>query len=205
MRTLPLSTAPLAVNVLLYPARKITLYGRNAASLSYHYAAESACERNVVTFICGDNRFDPYAIARFAKLKNQSREMTLSRILIARAFTGFQFVELVRRLEPDKIFGPVIVSGICSAFLDEDIADNDAARLYYRTLSRLGELADKGVAFLLIETEEIGKTRRAYFLKDLFRASNFVFRFEGDGSYTLEMRRHRPISYLASTGKALLP
>ena len=193
MRTLPLSSAPLVVNALLYPARKITLYGRSAASLSIRYAAEAACQGHEVVYICGDNRFDPYAIARIAGERKQNRDMALSRVFVARAFTGYQFVELIQRLDPNELARPVIISGICSAFLDEDIPNNDAARLYYRTLSRLTELADRGMAFLLAETEEIALTRRAYFLTDLFRASNFIFRLDGENTYTLEMRQYRPL------------
>ena len=198
MRTLPLSSAPLAVYALLYPARKITLYGRSAAALSIRYAAEAACQGHEVVYICGDNRFDPYAIARIAGECKQNREKVLSRVFVARAFTGYQFVELVQRLDPNESSRPVIISGICSAFLDEDIPINDAARLYYRTISRLTELADREMAFLLAETAEIANTRRAYFLNDLFRASNFIFRLDGKITYTLEMRSYRPLLRFAS-------
>lgn len=205
MRTLPLSSAPVAVNALLSPTRRVTLYGPGAYSLGLRYAAETACGREQVIYIVGDNRFDPYAVARLAKQLRHSREDALSRILVARAFTGYQFEELVRRLNPDEVGGPVILSGICSAFLDEDIPHNDAARLYYRTLWRLAELAGRGVAFLLIESREIEGARRAHFLTDLYRASNFIFRLGGEHSFTLEMRGVRPPSYSASTEKALSP
>lgn len=44
LRTFPLSSAPMAVNALLSPARKITLYGPGAFSLSQRFVAESACK-----------------------------------------------------------------------------------------------------------------------------------------------------------------
>jgi hypothetical protein len=205
MRTFPLSSAPLAVNALLSPTRRVTLYGPGADSLGLRYAAEAACGREQVIFICGDNRFDPYAVARLAKRLRHSREEALSRILVARAFTGYQFEELVRRLNPDEVAGPVILSGICSAFLDEDIPHNDAARLYYRTLWLLAELAGRGLAILLTESREIAGARRAHFLADLYRASNFIFRLDGGHSFTLEMRIYRPLPYPASMEKALSP
>jgi hypothetical protein len=204
VRTLPLSSAPLAVNALLNPARKITLYGRSAASLGIRYAGEAACQGHEVVYICGDNRFDPYAIARIAAERNANQIKALSRVFVARAFTGYQFVELIQRLDPNESSRPVIISGICSAFLDEDIPNNDAARLYYRTLARLTDLADRGMAFLLTETEDIAGTRRAYFLSDLFRASNFIFRLDGESTYTLEMRRYRPLLRVAPLEKASL-
>jgi hypothetical protein len=170
-----------------------------------NYAAETACGREQVIYICGDNRFDPYAVARLAKQLRHRREDALNRILVARAFTGYQFEELVRRLTQNEVSGPVILSGICSAFLDEDIPHNDAARLFYRTLWRLAELAGRGLRFLLTESREITNTRRSHFLNDLYRASDFIFRLGGEHSFTLEMRGDRPPSYPASTEKALSP
>jgi hypothetical protein len=202
MRTLPFSSAPIAVSALLSPARRVTLYGPAAYSLGLRYAAEAACAENQVIYICGDNRFDPYAVARLVRQFRHNREAALSRILVARAFTGYQFDELVRRLNPDQVAGPVIISGICSAFLDEDIPHNDAARLYYRTLRRLVELADRGLAFLLTENQEIARTRRAYFLADLYRASNFIFHLDGEHSYTLEMPQLSPALLSGFDGQA---
>src|SRR5262245_28311817 len=131
MNFLPLAGAPLAVNGLVRPARTITLYGGSAAALSFHYAAETACDQPVL-FLCGDNHFDPYAIARAARRNRQRAAQVLSRILVARGFTGYQFAEMIKRLDPETVEGPVIVSGLCTAFLDEDMPHNDAARLFYR-------------------------------------------------------------------------
>jgi len=205
MRRLPLSSAPVAVNALLSPTRRVTLYGPHASSISLHYAAEMACEKSPVVYICGDNHFNPYAIARLARRLHHRCEDVLNRVLVARAFTGYQFEELVRRLTPNEVAGPVVLSGICSAFLDEDIPHNDAARLFYRTLWRLAELAGRGLGFLLTESREIANTRRSHFLTDLCRASDFILRLDGENSFTLEMRSYRPLSYPTSTEKALSP
>jgi hypothetical protein len=204
MRTFPLDTAPRAVNALLSPARRVTLYGARASSLSLHYAAETACEKKPVVFVCGDNRFDPYTVARLARQFHHRQEEALNRILVARAFTGFQFNELIQRLNPDEVAGPVIISGICSTFMDEDLSHNDAARLFYRVLWRLAELAGRGMSFLLCKSQEITGTRRAHFLKDLYKASNFIFRLDGEHSYTLEMRSYCPLYQLASMERQLL-
>lgn len=164
-------------------------------------AAETACEKSPVVYICGDNRFNPYAIARLARQFHHRCEDVLNRVLVARAFTGFQFNELIQRLKPDEAAGPVILSGICSAFLDEDMSHNDAARLYYRVLWRLAELADKGMSFLLCENQEIVGTRRAHFLNDLYKASNFIFRLDDERSYTLEMPQLPPALAARFDGK----
>jgi hypothetical protein len=82
---------------------------------------------------------------------------------------------------------------------------NDAARLYYRALWRLAELADSGLAILLTESREIAGARCAHFLTDLCRASDFILRLGGESSFTLEMRSNRPLSHSASMEKALSP
>ncbi|MDX2030219.1 MAG: hypothetical protein SF339_06100 [Blastocatellia bacterium] len=193
MRTFPLSTAPRAVSALLSRARRVTLHGPGASALSLQFAAEAACDNSTVTYLCGDNRFDPYAIARLARRCRRRQEDVLARILVARAFTCFQLGELIERLRPEDVSGPVIVTGICSAFLDEDLSHRDAARLFYRVLWRLADLADRGAALLLCESDAIASARRGYFLTDLFQASNFILRLDGTPCYTLEMRHDRAL------------
>jgi RecA/RadA recombinase len=66
-----------------------------------------------VAFIDGDNRFNPYNISKFAVSQHLSPKRILENILIARAFTWDQMVELLEnrlsRLEQIKV---VLISGI---------------------------------------------------------------------------------------------
>jgi hypothetical protein len=188
LRILPLSTAPLAARAALRLARRVTVYGERAASLGAHLAAEHASELRRVLFICGDNRFDPYAIARWAREFGAPAEEVLGRILVARAFTGDQLAELVRRLEPASGFDVVIISGFCTSFYDEDLSHTDAARLFYRSLWHLVSLAGAGLPLLLAQSETEGPARRSYFLRDLCRASHLVLRLDGRETFTLERR-----------------
>ena len=83
----------------------------------------------------------------------------MRRILVARAFTAYQLDELIHRLDPpttvEDAYGVVIVSGVCAAFLDEDVTDADAARLFYRSLWRLRDLSQEGMTLLLTESETL--------------------------------------------------
>lgn len=189
MRTLPISSAPYAVRASLSPARMVAVCGDHAWTLGVHLAAQMACEYKQVLYLCGDNRFDPYAVARLARSLDESQEETLSRILVARAFTAYQLDELIRRLNPEETFGVVIISGVCTAFFDEDVTHSDAARLFYRSLRRLGDLSREGLALLLTQSEAPKRSKRAYFLTDLCRVSNVVMRLEGAHTFTLERRR----------------
>jgi hypothetical protein len=195
MRTLPISSALSAVRESLSASRMGAICGGQAWSLGVRLAAQLACENKKSLYLCGDNRFDPYAVARLARSQQKSPEEALERILVARAFTAYQLDELIHRLEPLKTsegaFGVVIVSGICTAFLDEDLTQTDAARLFYRSLWRLRGLSQEGLTLLLTQSETPKNAHRAHFLTDLVRASSAVIRLEGKRSFTLEYRSGR--------------
>jgi len=70
-----------------------------------------------IAFIDGNNRFNPYNVSKFAVTQNLSPSKTLDNILIARAFTWDQMVELLEnrlaKLEHVKV---VMISGITTLF-----------------------------------------------------------------------------------------
>ncbi len=70
-----------------------------------------------VAFIDANNRFNPYNISKFAVSQNLSPTKVLENILIARAFTWDQMVELLEnklsKLEDVKV---VLISGITTLF-----------------------------------------------------------------------------------------
>jgi hypothetical protein len=191
-RVLPISMVSSVALASLAPARKVLLNGDLAHSVVLQLIARAACEKRKVVFICGDNRFDPYAVSRFAKSNGVSADDVLRRILIARAFTAYQFVEMITRLSPGSSQDLVVVSGPCSAFLDEDVPYVDAARLFYRVLWKIVELAREGMMLLLVQPEPSKTWRRNYFLADLRRSSDIVLRLGGEHSFTIE--RHGRIS-----------
>lgn len=70
-----------------------------------------------VAFIDGNNRFNPYNISKFAVSQHLSPQKVLENIIIARAFTWDQMVELLEnrlsKLEHVKV---VLISGITTLF-----------------------------------------------------------------------------------------
>ncbi len=68
-------------------------------------------------FVDGNNRFNPYTVSKYAVSKKLSPQKILQNILIARAFTWDQMVELLEnrlaRLEDIKV---VLISGITNLF-----------------------------------------------------------------------------------------
>ncbi len=70
-----------------------------------------------VAFIDGNNRFNPYNVSKFAVSQNLSPRKVLENILISRAFTWDQMVEILENrlsmLEDVKV---VLISGITTMF-----------------------------------------------------------------------------------------
>jgi hypothetical protein len=70
-----------------------------------------------VAFIDGNNRFNPYNVSKFAVSQNLSPRKVLANILISRAFTWDQMVEILENrlsiLEDVKV---VLISGITTLF-----------------------------------------------------------------------------------------
>lgn len=201
-RTLPIGMAQSVAFASLAPARKVMLCGQGAYGLATYVIARAACERKPVRFICGDNRFDPYALSRFAKSKGVRPEAALRSVLIARAFTAYQLSELVNRLDP-SMTDLVVISGPCSTFFDEDVSIVDAARLFYRMLWRTVELANAAMTLLLVQTDVPVSTRRTYFLADLCRACDVVLRLGGNHTFALESGRRVALPYLAALDRII--
>lgn len=208
---MPIEIAPNVAMASLASARQVLLAGDGAQSLAMLLTARSVSNNKTVVFVSGDNNFDPYTLAKLARSRGIRAEDALRSVLVARAFTAFQFVELVSRLEStlpalsigrSKVSrepGLIVISGPCSAFFDEDISLVDAARLFYRTLWRIASLAAAGRRLLLAESafsdmqyyryQPRPNKRRSYFLTDLSRACDVVIRLEGKDTFKLE--RHR--------------
>ena len=186
-RVLSISMAPSVVFSSLTLPRKVLVCGHHACELATRIISRAVCRGKQVRFICGDNCFDPYAVARFAKQHKKRPQDALRSILIARAFTAYQLAELVNRLDPATLPHTVtIISGLCSLSLDEDVRIVDAARLFYRSLWRLAELSRSGMPLLLAQGSIPADTRRAYFLTDLCRAADVILRYDALHTFTLE-------------------
>jgi hypothetical protein len=187
MQAFPIHMAPLAAFDSLAPRRKVFLLGDGASGVASLITARLACEQRFVRLVCGDNRFDPYAITRVAKSRGIRPVEALSRIRIARAFTAYQLVELVERLEAYSMASEfVVVTGVCSAFFDEDLSHNDAARLFYQSYWKLVALAKSHMTLLLVESRALPIARRLYFLKELCQTSEVVLSLTGRATFTLE-------------------
>jgi hypothetical protein len=102
---------------------------------------------NNVVFIDGGNTFRLYNIARLARLHQLNPNQTLEHVFISRAFTAYQLTSLImEKLEETvKRYNAklVVISDIAGFFLDKDIPQEEAQRIYSQIVSYLSNLARK--------------------------------------------------------------
>ena len=101
-----------------------------------------------VVFIDGGNTFRLYKIARLAQLHQLDPKEVLERIFISRAFTAYQLTSLIldKLEETIKNCGAklVVISDIAGFFLDNDIPNEEAQRVYSQIVSYLSSFARAG-------------------------------------------------------------
>ncbi len=100
-----------------------------------------------VVFIDGGNTFRLYKIARLAQLHQLNPQQTLERIFISRAFTAYQLTSLLldRLEEAVKTHNAkiVVISDIAGFFLNDDVANEEAVRVYSQITDFLSNFAKK--------------------------------------------------------------
>lgn len=98
-----------------------------------------------VIFLDGGNTFELYKIAELARMHHLQPKQVLDHIYISRAFTAYQLVTLImQKMElATKTYNAktVIVSDLSGFFLDKDIPEFEAKRLFSQTTTFLSNFA----------------------------------------------------------------
>src|SRR3972149_4075761 len=98
-----------------------------------------------IVFIDGANTFRLYHITTLARLHQLDPEQVLDRIYISRAFTAYQMTSLILQKLEDAVktcnAKLVIISDIAAMFLDKDVEDEEAKRIYSQVTTRLSSFA----------------------------------------------------------------
>ena len=106
-----------------------------------------------VVFVDGGNTFRLYKVSRLAQIHQLNPRNVLERIHIARAFTAYQLTSLIM----DKMEATVkrlrvklvVVSDIAGLFMDKDIPDEEARRLFSHVTAYLSTFARENDAVLV--------------------------------------------------------
>jgi hypothetical protein len=127
-----------------------------------------------VVFIDGGNTFRLYQITRLARLHQLDPKQVLDRIYISRAFTAYQMAALIlQKLEyavktcNAKL---VIISDIAAMFLDKDVQEEEAKRIYSQVTTRLSNFTRKQQVITIATYPPHEDSRRNIYLQALTAA-----------------------------------
>ena len=98
-----------------------------------------------VVFIDGANTFRLYQITRLARLHQLDPKQVLDRICISRAFTAYQMAALILQKLENAVktcnAKLLIISDIAAMFLDKDVQEEEAKRIYSQVTTHLSNFA----------------------------------------------------------------
>jgi hypothetical protein len=98
-----------------------------------------------VIFVDGANTFRFYQIAELARIHHLNPKKVLDNIYISRAFTAYQatYILIHQLKEAIKKYNAklVIISDIAGFFLDKDIPEDEAQRIYSQVITYLSNFA----------------------------------------------------------------
>jgi hypothetical protein len=188
--------------------RKVLFWGEGVGRISSYVAGWMAGKGIDVIVLDGANRFDPYMVSSFAKKASMSPVGLLKRIRIARAFTCYQIATLIeerlvsllkQKEEITQRQKPwVILLGLITPFLDEDVSEREVRPLFERSLRKVEGMAVRGIPFFLFQPSavsgnnppfppfakgEVGRLmdfKRAYLTRRLFQFSDLIWRIYQD-------------------------
>ena len=154
-----------------------------------------------VIFIDGGNTFELYQIARLAQLHHLNPKQVLDNIYLSRAFTAYQATALVLLHLKEAInkynAKLVIISDIAGFFLDKDIPEDEAQRIFRQVTTFLSNFARETQTIIIATYPQHAETARNSFLQTLTQAkANVVLSLRRTGySRQFVLEKH---SYLSS-------
>ena len=160
-----------------------------------------------VVFIDGGNTFRLYKIARLAQLHHLDPRQVLERIFISRAFTAYQLTSLImEKLEETvKKYHPklVVISDIAGFFLNDDIPNEEAQKVYSQIISYLSNFAKKHQIILIATCLPYSNNNRNSLLQEItYAKANIALSFSKT-TYTREVNLEKHPYF--TLGNAELP
>ncbi len=122
-----------------------------------------------VVFIDGGNTFRLYQVSRLAKVHHLDPKQALDRIFLSRAFTAYQMTALIMERLKDAVekynAKLIVISDIAGLFLDKDIPDEEARRVFSQITAYLQSFARQNQVILIATYPPRQNTSRNAFLQ----------------------------------------
>ena len=122
-----------------------------------------------VVFVDGGNTFRLYQVARLARLHQLDPKLTLERIYLSRAFTAYQMTTLILEKLKETVkrcdAKLAIISDIAGFFLDKDVPEDEARKVYSQVTAYLSNFAEKNQIVLIATYPPHQENRRNNFLQ----------------------------------------
>ncbi len=121
-----------------------------------------------VVFVDGGNTFQLDHVARLSRLHGLDPKQTLERIYISRAFTAYQMTALIleKLKETVKRYNAklAVISDLSGFFLDKDIGETEARRVYSQVVAYLSNFAKENQIILVATCPPHRESKRNSFL-----------------------------------------
>jgi hypothetical protein len=128
----------LARRMILFPESITLVVGQRARAEKMVELAASMSLRGEVHVLDAGNSFSAYGAARYVRRQTPRSQDVLRRILVARAFTCYQVVSLLRQT-PDSQ-DPKLVMDLLSTFSDENVSPEESRRVLGVVIGELRRL-----------------------------------------------------------------
>ena len=158
-----------------------------------------------VVFIDGGNTFRLYKIARLAQLHHLNPRQALEHIFISRAFTAFQLTSLIldKLEETVQKYNAklVVISDIAGFFLDTDISNEEAQKVYSQIINYLSSFAKKHQIILIATYRPDSENRRSSLLQEITRSKAKTVLYFNKTAYTREITLEKHPSFVLGTAE----
>jgi hypothetical protein len=164
-----------------------------------------------VIFIDGGNTFRLYQIAQLAQIHHLNPKKVLDNIYISRAFTAYQAASLIMHYlkETVKKYSAklVIISDIAGFFLDKDIPEVEAQRIFSHVATFISNFARESQTIVIITYPPHAESSRNDLLhKQTCSKANVVLSFSKSGyarKVALEKHPYLPGGFVELPDKSL--
>ena len=158
-----------------------------------------------VVFIDGGNTFRLYNVARLAQLHQLNPTEALEHIFISRAFTAYQLTSLImEKLEETiKKYNAklVVVSDIAGFFLDNDVPQEEAQRIFSQIIRYLSNFARKHQIIVIATYLPYESSKRNSLLQEMTFAKATTALSFVKTKYTREVSLEKHPSFVLGTAE----